>query len=396
LFLLGVLIPSLYLITTYQELWSWSVLGVFGLVGSFALLYLRFRPEEVGWDKWLLILSFLWGGYIWILRNLVRVGTGTWRIEFLVASGMGLFPYSWLLLARQFAGRPRDYNPLLAGLVTGALTVALSFLFALRPWSFGLTVSELYLETSYVLGNTRNSVSLLWVVGFAIMLTWRTQWRWIRYLGLGLFAISIAYSYSRSAYLALLTVTLAHTYTQQSNRRSHYLVLGSLAILLLSVGVRERISQTWSPGAGLDSSSAVRLILWQAAIGAFFRSPVWGIGLDQFTNYLLQSGYSDYVIRSAGGLITEAIYPYAHNYFLSLFALTGAIGGLLGLAVFWRGYWRSKQVSQQGRPLGQTVRLCIVAYFVASLFGEPLFDPPLLTIFVILLAAIIFKSPTTK
>jgi O-antigen ligase len=392
LFVIGAATPALYLLASQPEIWGRLLFGIYGLVGIFCLVHLRVRYTQMKWDRRLVFFTLMWGSYIWFARNLGRFDSGGWDLSYFAASLASLVPFAWLLLVGPFIARSNGQEAVWAGMVTGAAAVAIQFVVYSKLWAFGLADIQVWTRTALFLGQYKNSLGLMWAVGCAILLAWRTRHRILRYAGLGLFLVAIAFSFSRSAYLATLAVILIYVWPHLRRRWPYVLALVGLGVFLLPEAVKDRILLTWSAEGGLDVSSAARLVLWQAALSALLHSPVGGIGLENWDRFLRESGY---LMRIGGDQILTYNYTYVHNYFLSLFALTGLMGGILGLAVFVQGYWRSWRMSRQGMVDGMAAHGCILAFFIASLFGEPLFDSILLVVFVLILTQISFKGATT-
>ena len=387
LFVIGALVPSLYLFASQADLLSKMELVADGLIGTYVLF--RFgTAHKVRGDKRLVTAILLWGCYIWLSMNLGRMIVDGWEPKYLVVTGTFLLPYAWFMTAGPSLGRLHKQPILLAGIVAGTLLSAGVFLLRTQPWSALPQSDSLAVQTFAAVGSLKNSVGLSWTLGFGILLTWKAKrGRWVRFGGLALLATAVAYSFSRSAYLALAAINLVYAWYRLRNRWLSVLVLCGLAIFLMPAAIWQRLALTWSTETGFDVSSAARLVLLQAGIKAFLTSPISGIGMESFASFVRQSGY---LLQFGGDEVLAYDYSYVHNYFISLFALTGLIGGISALAVFWLGYDRSLQSRQQGIAIGFAVQLCILAVFITSLFGEPLFEVPMLTLFVMLLASIAF------
>jgi O-antigen ligase len=80
---------------------------------------------------------------------------------------------------------------------------------------------------------------------------------------------------------------------------------------------------------------------------------------------------------------------YAHNYFLSACAMLGIGGGVMSVGVFLAAWQRVRALIARQVYLARMVQAVLLAVVLASLFGEPLFDPVLSFVFVLILACLI-------
>jgi O-antigen ligase len=389
LFAIGAFAPLLYLIASQQSLLNTSILIAYGLMAVFVLVNFRPREPRVILDTPLMLSTLAWGMYIWVSRNLSQIDANTWDTKYLLVSATALVPYGWAVLAAPAIRRLSGQKALLIGIAVGTVVVSLVFLLEIQPWSSrGLAAID-WGVTFAALGSLKNSVGLLWVIGVAILLTSTTRLFWLRNLALFILLAGVVYSFSRSSYLAVLLVGLV---VVRPTLRRNWFYLGLscvLAVIALPNALWEKVRITWSPDLGFDLSSSARISLWFSAVNAFISSPFRGVGLDNFTAYLLKSHYLDAAVFAGG-----ATYVYAHNYFLTLFALTGIIGGLLGIYVVWRAYQRSLLSISNHEAGGASAKLVVIAFVVASFFGEPLFDPILLVIFASILAIVMSTDNT--
>jgi O-antigen ligase len=80
---------------------------------------------------------------------------------------------------------------------------------------------------------------------------------------------------------------------------------------------------------------------------------------------------------------------YAHNYFLSACAMLGIGGGVMSVGVFLAAWQRVRALIACRVHLARLVQAAVLAVVIASLFGEPLFDPVLSFVFVLILACLV-------
>lgn len=386
LFLIGASVAGLYLFPFDPEVRDTMLVAAYGAMVIFAVIHFRFSHRSAQWDKRLAVVVLALGVYMWLARNWSQVEVGTWSIKYVFVSATSLIPYLWLLIAGPSLDSSRSRGALLAGIAVGAALCAVTFLTDLQPWTTDIAASGLRARTADAIGNLRNAEAVLWVIGFVVLLDWRAhKLTWLKRIGLVLFLGAIGYSFSRSAYLALAAVMIIRYRAYLSRRWYLGIFLAILLAMLAPDAIRERVLTTWTAENGFEPSSATRLTLWRAAFSAFGSAPVFGIGLENFTSYLARSGYS----LSIQSFQADSVYAYAHNYFLSLFALTGIVGGSLGLGMFWMAYQRSRELVRVKDVYGFSLSLCLIALFVSSLFGETLFDPVLLSIALLIMSLLV-------
>lgn len=385
LFGIGTLVVLPYLVDLKSETFGLMLLGTYGLMLLFSIL--RYQPYLTDFDNEQRLINVVvaWGLFLWFTQILSTLVSQDWQIHYIVTSSVKLIPYFWLMLARSGMYRGRGRAQLLAGIVAGTMVTAIVFLFNFRPWSNNRSALDAWTDTFLIIGSLKNSLGLLWTISVAILLNWHSErWQWIKTTGLLILIASIAYSFSRSSYLALLAVILLSSNGRFWQRALLLLLIGGAVSFFLPDVIWQRLLLTWSADRGLDISSATRVDLWWGAINAFRDYPLTGVGPGNFTEYLM---HSSLMPPGAGFPFVE--FTYAHNYFLSLFALTGVMGGVLGIVVFWFAYRRSLALKARGDTIAATVQACLAAFFVSSLYGEPLFDPVLLIVFILIIGCLI-------
>lgn len=384
-FVTGLVAPLLYLIDMRSALFSQALLALYGMTFIHALYQVMQQPDARQWDRWLTISVVAWGTVVALAeRALPNEGFSLRR---LVMTGIGMLPYLWFALMAPRITASGQARALLSGIAVGATMVAGAFLVNSRALTEGLQGRDAWIDTYTVIGSLKNSLGLLWVIGWTLLLGWRTRGGWLlRAPLLAILLIAILFSFSRSSYIALIVATLLLY-------RGHSLKLwimagaiGAFVLFGLPDAVWARLEMTWSPGRGFDPSAETRIELWGAAINAFLSAPLTGIGWGKFSEYLVRTGQAPI---AAGSAVYDL--GFAHNYFLSAFAMLG-IGGVLSIGVFLAAWQRVRAlVARQSHP-AHVIQAVILAVLVSSLFGEPLFDPILAFVFLLILACLVAQG----
>ncbi|MDW8213857.1 MAG: O-antigen ligase family protein, partial [Roseiflexaceae bacterium] len=307
---------------------------------------------------------------------------------YLVMTAIGMLPYLWFALTAPRITVSGQAHALLGGIALGATVVAGAFLVNSRSLSEGLQGRDAWIDTYTIIGSLKNSLGLLWVIGWTLLLGWRARIGWLpRAPLLAILLTAILFSFSRSSYIALIVATLL---LYRGHSLKLWIIAGAIGVFVLfglPDAVWARLEMTWSPGRGFDPSAETRIELWGAAINAFLSAPLTGIGWGKFSEYLVRTGQAPI---AAGSAVYDL--GFAHNYFLSAFAMLGIGGGALSLALFWAAWRRVRNLAARQSHLAHVVRAVILAMLVSSLFGEPLFDPILAFVFLLILACLVAQE----
>lgn len=382
-FVMGTAAPLLYLIDVRSALFGQALLALYGMALIHALYQVAQQPDARRWNRRLVFFAVGWGGVVALAeRALLSEGVSLRR---LVMTAIGTLPYLWFALTAPRMAKGDQAHALLGGVAIGATVVAGAFLTNSRSLTEGLQGRDAWIDTYTVIGSLKNSLGLLWVIGWTLLLGWRTRGGWmLRAPLLAILLTAILFSFSRSSYMALIVATLM---VYRGHSLKLWVIAGSIGAFVL-FGLPEtvwaRLQMTWSPGRGFDPSAETRIDLWVAAINAFLSAPLTGIGWGKFSEYLVRTGQAPI---AAGSAVYDL--GYAHNYFLSAFAMLGIGGGMLNIGVFLAAWRRARTLAARQSPLGRVVQAAVLAVFVASMFGEPLFDPILAFVFVLILACLV-------
>ena len=164
----------------------------------------------------------------------------------------------------------------------------------------------------------------------------------------------ILFTFSRGAYAALV-LGLFFVGVIKDKRILIFLVVIFLAWnVLLPESVIERITMTQNEEGELENSAAIRVELWEIALGMFKSSPVFGNGFNSFSG----KGFHD-----------------AHNFYMKMLAELGLMGLFPFLFLLqqsfvqgWRLYRKAKDWMLKGLGLGFSA--CVLALAVTNMFGD--------------------------
>jgi O-antigen ligase len=233
-----------------------------------------------------------------------------------------------------------------------------------------------------------NSEGALFVLALAIMLARSAQARGrariAAIITVVLLVLGVAYSFSRASYFGAFAVIAAYA-IRRSVRGLAWAAAGlGVLIPLLPAAVTARFGTVFSANPA-DPDSAVRLDLWSSAIRMFDAHPVFGVGYQHFAArlpaYFAATGNYD------SFLVQFSMLDYAHNTLLSILAETGIAGGLLILALGAAGWRRGWRAMRAGDWAGEGAVLAFAGVGVCSAFGEVLFVPAVLAVFLLVVLA---------
>ncbi len=382
-FVTGMAAPLLYLIDVRSALFSQALLALYGMTCLHALYLVAQQPDSRQWSRRLVALVVAWGAVAVLAARSSAIDPLSLR--FVVTVGIGLLPYLWFALAAPRITEEARQRALLCGIALGAVVVAVVFLVNSRSLTDGLQGRDAWIDTYTIIGSLKNSLGLLWVIGWTLLLGLRTrEGRLIRGALLIVLLVAILFSFSRSSYMALIVATLLLYRDRSLKLWGVAGAIGAFLLFGLPDAVWARLEMTWTPGRGFDPSAETRIELWGAAINAFLSAPLTGIGWGKFSEYLVRTGQAPV---AAGSAVYDL--GYAHNYFLSAFAMTGIGGGALSVGIFVAAWLRAHALIAQQNHVARVVQAVLLAVLVASLFGEPLFDPILAFVFILVLACLV-------
>ncbi|MCS6840076.1 MAG: O-antigen ligase family protein [Roseiflexus sp.] len=381
-FVTGAVAPLLYLIDARSALFSQALLALYGMTCVHALYLAVQQPAAKQWDRRLMIAVVGWGAVV-VLAERMRLGEGL-SLRHLVMTVIGMLPYLWFALAAPRITANSQAHALLGGIALGATVVAGAFLLNSRSLSEGLQGRDAWIDTYTIIGSLKNSLGLLWVIGWTLLLGWRARIGWLlRAPFLAILLTAILFSFSRSSYIALIVATLL---LYRGHSLKLWIIAGAISAFVLfglPEAVWARLEMTWSPRRGFDPSAETRIELWGAAVNAFLSAPLTGIGWGKFSEYLVRTGQAPI---AAGSAVYDL--GFAHNYFLSAFAMLG-IGGVLSVGMFLAAWRRARALVARQSHQARVVQAVILAVLASSLFGEPLFDPVLAFVFLLVLACLV-------
>lgn len=146
--------------------------------------------------------------------------------------------------------------------------------------------------------------------------------------------VCLVFTYSRGAWISILAVIVAYGFLY-SRRILWFLLIVPLALLLAQDSLMERILSIANP---TDTSSTLRLALWESTIAMISDNPFLGIGWGAY--WLVYPEY-DFFLQDA-----ETKIFHAHNMYLNIAAEIGIPGLIVFLAVM-AGHVRKALIAAQ-------------------------------------------------
>jgi len=146
--------------------------------------------------------------------------------------------------------------------------------------------------------------------------------------------ICLVFTYSRGAWISILAVIVTYGFLY-SRKILWLLLIVPLALLLAQDSLMERILSIANP---TDTSSTLRLALWESTVAMIVDKPFLGIGWGAY--WLVYPEY-DFFLQDAGTKIF-----HAHNMYLNIAAEIGIPGLLVFLAVMI-GHIRKALIAMQ-------------------------------------------------
>lgn len=223
---------------------------------------------------------------------------------------------------------------------------------------------------------------LLLYAGFAIKNSETTEDRFFLAIAGGLCMAALFFTFSYAAWLGVLGATALGLYLQYQKRISKWLLLGSVAVLLL-LGLSQVGSEKFQQFIDFQerSSTTVRLQVYDISLGLLSENPLLGIGLGQYElQYQLEGE------RLLGKIPFESVMLHPHNIYLAFWLNMGLLGLIAFLWMVWRALGWLAEKDKRGR---QIVALMLVVILIHGLFDTPYFKNDLAFEFWLLMAILL-------
>jgi putative inorganic carbon (hco3(-)) transporter len=220
---------------------------------------------------------------------------------------------------------------------------------------------------------------LVMPLAIAVGVAFRSRWMiWPSLVVTLTFAIALIATWSRSGWLDMIVATGILLLLWPEQRRRVLAVTGSVAVILLAVGLFAPIGVRLGPGEGPLPELADRWSIWVAAVQITIHHPL-GVGVGNFGYYLLSYG-----ARGAS---------HAHNLFLNILAERGVIGlaaFVLVLVSLSRTLKHALEKTANGFDRALVVGLIATfgGYLVHSIFDATYYDYKVLLLFWLLVAMV--------
>jgi putative inorganic carbon (hco3(-)) transporter len=255
-------------------------------------------------------------------------------------------------------------------------------------------VSALNRATGNVIDPNLFAGYLVLVIPLALAAGLAIQWRWAPVasgLAMLLFGAALVATLSRGGWLGLLVGVATMAALLPGRRRVILGVAGAVVLILLIGGLAGPVAARLGASSGASPLQTLldRIPIWSVGVSMFVQHPVFGIGVNNFGNYI-------------GAYDPSLDVNQAHDLFLNIAAERGLLGfvafGIFLLALFRtlsRGLGLAPNAGS--RVLAAAVIASFAAFLADSLFDVAYYDYKILLLFWLLagLAACLPRLYTT-
>lgn len=258
--------------------------------------------------------------------------------------------------------------------IAGALAAAalVVVLYGYYQYFFGINVSDVKWVDAEAFPELKKRVFSTWqnpnilagylneviclVLGFFVFCEKKKE-RLIYLAGMILLAACLAMTYARGACLALAIVIAG--YGAVKDRRILFGCIGiGVVILLLNPMLAERLASVFTK---MDTSSEMRLALWESTVAMIEENPLFGIGWGAYS--MVYHSY-DFYINDPSVLIV-----HAHNVYLNYMAEIGIVGGLCYFVFFFGTVFRILYMKEKYSTFIKSLRLGIALALITVALG---------------------------
>jgi O-antigen ligase len=204
------------------------------------------------------------------------------------------------------------------------------------------------------------------------------RWRWAPVaagVALLILGAAVLATLSRGGWLGFVVGVVTMAVLLPGRRRVILGIAGAVVLILLIGGLSGPVAARLGNGAGASPIQTLvdRVPIWSAAITLWLQHPVFGIGLDNFNNYILT-------------LNPDLDVNQAHDLFLNVLVERGILGLItFGFFLFmlFRALGRSLQLATASsqRILAAGVAAGFLAFLADSLFDVAYYDYKILLLF---------------
>jgi putative inorganic carbon (HCO3(-)) transporter len=204
------------------------------------------------------------------------------------------------------------------------------------------------------------------------------RWRWAPIatgVAMLILGAAVLATLSRGGWLGFVVGVVTMAVLLPGRRRLILGTTGIVVLILLIGGLAGPVAARLGTGAGASPFQTLldRVPIWSAAITLWVQHPVFGIGLDNFNNYIF-------------AINPDLDVNQAHNLFLNILAERGMLGittFVIVLTVLFRALGRSLHLAPSPgyRILAAAITASFVAFLADSLFDVAYYDYKILLLF---------------
>ena len=213
-----------------------------------------------------------------------------------------------------------------------------------------------------------NNVAAYLVAAVAVLLSYKFEkktWSMIKLLFELILIIAILMTASRGAFLSLILFVLYDSLMQKNIRDTSKKILIIVSVTCIIVWLTNKIFGDNNPISFLihrftsDTMGSSRLFLWESALNAIIKKPLWGYGI----------GSSAYIV-SAGNL-------GSHNTYLTIWLESGIVAITL-LITFYISVWKHKLKGNFNSAVFGALFVSLVTSFFFDAYNKKIFWLPIL------------------
>lgn len=239
-------------------------------------------------------------------------------------------------------------------------------------------VSALSRATGNVIDPNLFAGYLVLVMPLALAAGLAIHWRWAPVVGglaMLLFGAALVATLSRGGWLGLVIGVATLALLLPGRRRAIVGVAGAVVVILFIGGVAGPVATRLGSASGASPLQTFldRIPIWSAAVTMFLQHPIFGIGVNNFGNYI-------------GAYDPSLDVNQAHDLFLNIATERGLLGLItfgIFLVVLFRTIGRALSVSPDtgSRILAAALIASFAAFLADSLFDVAYYDYKILLLF---------------
>lgn len=354
-------------------------LATVSLYCGIALLFLRgYRDDDFRFRR----TSFDWPIIVFVLFSLASVGVSPkpfFSLYNFACTG-GCYVLSYILAVQTI--ETEEQVKILAKVL--AISALLVVLYGYYQYCFGINISDVKWVDAEAFPELKKRVFSTWenpnilagyldeaicmLLAFFAGAEGKKQKTYLL-AGLLLLAICLAMTYARGACLAVAVVIAGYGAVRDRRILLGCIFIGAV-ILMVNPTLSERLMSVFTK---MDTSSEMRLALWESSVAMIEEHPIFGIGWGAY--WMVYPEY-DFYINDPTVLIV-----HAHNLYLNYAAEIGLIGAAAYFAFFFGSMFKALKHSESAssdflRSMNLGTGLALISVALGGMTDNVLFNIP--------------------